>query len=56
MFLMKIYMVIVLSMERNWKRLKGRRPSRSGNDVSHLVKVTKVWAIRIMSSPQWRTE
>ena len=49
-------MVIVSSMERNWKRLKGKRPSRPGNDVSHLDKVAEVWAIRIMSSPQWRIE
>ena len=56
MFFMKIYKVIVSSMERNWKRLKAWRPSRPGNYVSHLDKVIKVWAMRIMSSPQWRDE
>lgn len=52
MFLMKIYMVIVSSMERTWKSLKGRRLSRLGNDVSLLVKVSEVWAISL----QWRIE
>lgn len=36
--------------------MKGKRPSRPGNDVSHLDKVAEVWAIRIMSRPQWRIE
>lgn len=52
MFLMKIYMVIVSTMERTWKSLKGRRLNRLGNDVSLLVKVAEVWAISL----QWRIE
>lgn len=44
--------VIVSNTERNWKRLKAGRPSRPGHYVSHQGKVIRIWAVKIMSSPQ----
>lgn len=44
--------VIVSSTETTWKRLKAGRPSRPEHYVSHQDKVIRIWAVKIMSSPQ----
>lgn len=44
--------VVVSSTERSWKRLKAGRPRRPGHYVSHQDKVVRIWAVKIMSSPQ----